>query len=115
MDQLLKIVEDSNGPTHNTEKFSGFKWTNQHLFEKIKILLQISEGNITAILSVLLCTSTIKMKFFPLKLKEKFKKIVFWTIMNLRVGPLVHNTIRLSISNRQSKRFAEKKCLRGKC
>jgi len=32
MDELLKIVEDSNGPTHNTEKFSGFKWTNQHLF-----------------------------------------------------------------------------------
>jgi len=29
---LLKIVEDSNGPNHYTEKFSGFKWTNQHLF-----------------------------------------------------------------------------------
>jgi len=30
----------------------------------------------------------------PLKLKDKFKKIVFWTIMNLRDGPLVHNTIQ---------------------
>src|SRR6218665_2677789 len=37
------------------------------------------------------------MEFFPLKLKEKFKKIVFWTIMNLRVGPLVHNTIQLCL------------------
>src|SRR6218665_2234636 len=98
MNQLLTIIEDSSGPTHSIDKFSGFKWTNQHLFLQIKVLLQITECNIIAILSVHLCTFIIKTKFFPSKLEEKFKKN-FWRIMNLRVGPLLHNTIHLDVNS----------------